>query len=316
MEPQIGVALWNMRSTASRPAAFESLYRQAIDDARLVEELGFDSIWFGEHRFWYDGWCPQPVLVAAAAAAATKRLHVGTSIHLLGQHDPTRAALVIATADALSSNRLELGVGLGYRPEEYEGLGLRFEDRVKHLERGLDALGSSPRRVWYGGVAKPAIRRAARRGLSLLLPPGMSDDKVREMVALARSEAQAAGKQMPRVAMIKEIWVDSDAGRAESYHRERFGRQHQEYVVAWWRVRDEQGNLRPDRVVRQVERNLSSGVTGRPEEVAVALLKVVDAGVDTLILQVYSEETQDRYRRQLRMLSATLLPLLRGVRVR
>src|SRR5690349_20903408 len=111
----VGVGLWNMRSTARRPRAHTALYRELLIDARRVDELGFDSLWLGEHRTWYDGWCPQPVLAAAAVLATTSRLRVGTAIHLLPQHDPKRAALAAVTTAELFPHRLELGVGLGYR---------------------------------------------------------------------------------------------------------------------------------------------------------------------------------------------------------
>ena len=47
---------------------------------------------FAEHRLWYDGWCPQPLVAAAAVAGATERLRVGTAMLLLPQHDPHRIA--------------------------------------------------------------------------------------------------------------------------------------------------------------------------------------------------------------------------------
>src|SRR5207253_3165092 len=84
---EIGLALWTMQSTAGAPASHSALYRHLPDDARLVEALGFDSMWFAEHRFWYDGWCPAPLVAAASAASATTSLGIGTSMVLLPPHD-------------------------------------------------------------------------------------------------------------------------------------------------------------------------------------------------------------------------------------
>jgi alkanesulfonate monooxygenase SsuD/methylene tetrahydromethanopterin reductase-like flavin-dependent oxidoreductase (luciferase family) len=278
----------------------------------LVEDLGFDSIWLTEHRFWYDGWCPQPVLVAGALAAVTSRLRIGTAVHLVGQHDPRRAALTVATVAGLSAGRLELGVGLGYRDEEFDGIGVTRRERVRLLRSGLDALAaaapSTP--VWVGGMADAAIIRAARRGLSLLLPPGVPVAKARRLIDLARTEAAGAGTTVPRVAIMKDVWAERDGEAARAYARERLGWHYREYASAWW-GHDANGRLDTDRVVAQIRHGMDSAIVGTPDEVLERLLEFVDAGVDSLILQVHKEETRDRYHEQLELLSASLVPRLR-----
>jgi alkanesulfonate monooxygenase SsuD/methylene tetrahydromethanopterin reductase-like flavin-dependent oxidoreductase (luciferase family) len=301
-----------MRSPARARAAPQVLYRQAIEDARVVESLGFDSMWLAEHRFWYDGWCPQPVLVAAALAAATTRLHIGTAVHLLGQHPPARAALTAATVARLFAGRLELGVGLGYRPEEFAGIGNEARERVALLNAGLDALESSscPPRVWLGGMADAAVVRAARRGVSLMLPPGISAAKAKRLIELARAEATASGTTIPRIAIIKDVWVGGDGDAARRLAGERFTSHYREYASAWW-GRDASGQVDHGRVGKQVAHALANLIAGTPREVLVELDAYADAGVDSYILQVHTEETRDLYLEQLGLIAAEILPRLR-----
>src|SRR6202011_1591043 len=116
----VGIGLWTMRSTAACPASHPRLYGELAGDARLAESLGFHSLWLAEHHFWYDGWCPTPLVAAGAVLAATERLHVGTGIHLMPLYDPDRAAAEVDWLHRLSDGRFEHGVGLGFRAAEYD----------------------------------------------------------------------------------------------------------------------------------------------------------------------------------------------------
>ena len=103
---RLGISLWTMQSTAARPGLGRALYRRFPEDVVVAEELGFDSIWVGEHRLWYCGWCPAPLHALAAAAAATTRIRLGTAMYLVPQHEPVSAARAIARLDELSGGRV------------------------------------------------------------------------------------------------------------------------------------------------------------------------------------------------------------------
>ena len=106
----------------------------------------FHAVWMGEHRVWYDGWCPAPLHALAEVAGATSRIHLGTAMYLVPQHDPSAAARSIATLDHLSGGRIELGAGLGYRDAEFDALGLRRDRRGKLMDANLDVMEA----VWRG----------------------------------------------------------------------------------------------------------------------------------------------------------------------
>ncbi|MFN8625996.1 MAG: TIGR03619 family F420-dependent LLM class oxidoreductase [Candidatus Binatia bacterium] len=82
---------------------------------------------------------PEPLTVLAALAAATTRLRLGPGILLVPLRPATLLAKTVATLDVLSGGRVELGVGVGWQPEEYAAQGLRFGDRWQHLEDTLRA---------------------------------------------------------------------------------------------------------------------------------------------------------------------------------
>lgn len=315
MPLEIGVALWSMQSTVAAPASWPRLYADLVEDARHAEALGFDSIWLAEHRFWYDGWCPAPLVAAAAALGATRTLHVGTAMHLLPQHDPARTARAAAALDATGRGRFRLGVGLGYRDEEFDGLGLARTDRGSRMEAALDVLRAARARsdrpsVWVGGMARAAIVRAARRGLCLLLPPTLRPHEVRETLAFARAEADAAGLPLERVGMVKDLWVtDSETERHE--HLAAIATHYREYAGSWWQLRGQQGFARPDLLDRQMARTRETSVVGPTGQVVEMLSELADAGVDMLALHVSADITRHRYATMMTTLAETVVPALR-----
>jgi alkanesulfonate monooxygenase SsuD/methylene tetrahydromethanopterin reductase-like flavin-dependent oxidoreductase (luciferase family) len=308
----VGVGSWNLRSTARRPRTHTALYRDLLADALVVEQLGFDSLWLSEHRTWYDGWCPQPVLAAAAVLAATARLRVGTAIHLLPQHDPQRAARAAATTATLFPERLQLGVGLGYRAEEFAALGLELRDRSRLLEAGLEALRShgyaEPLRI--GGRSEQTARRAARTGNGVLLPPGLTRDQLEAFIATLRVEAAAAGRAPPPVGLMCDVWIDDDGDRARSHFNAVLRRHYGEYTRAWW-ARLPDGRPDEPKIARQVDRAVATAIVGSPEEVGGALRGFTALGLDLMVLQSVTEESYDDRHHQLELQARRLVPLLR-----
>lgn len=315
----VGLALWSMQRTKTVPGpGWPALYAELQSDARLAEDLGFDSLWVAEHRFWYDGWCPQPLIAASAALSATRHLAVGTAMHLLPQHDAARSARTYYGLRALFGDRFELGVALGYRDEEYDGLGLARNKRGRLMDAALDVLavhrpvGPSPPRLWVGGMAPAAIRRAASRGLSLLLPPTLSHTEITRIAENAKQIALRAGHPPGRVGMVKDIWVTG--GRAEERDQQLalLDAHYREYAGAWWVLKGSLGFSRPELLDRQMRRTAETAVVGPLEQVIDELSRLVDAGVHMLALSVCSDVTRGRYRDQIQLIAAEVLPRLSG----
>ena len=124
--------------------------------ARTAEELGYESIWVGEHPVLIDPHEPpsplpshsdlmDPVPVLAYAAALTTRIKLGTGVLLLPMRNPVILAKQLATIDVLSQGRLVVGIGVGYVPGEYETIGVDFHRRGRIADEWIDAL----RTLWH-----------------------------------------------------------------------------------------------------------------------------------------------------------------------
>ncbi|HEX3803037.1 MAG TPA: LLM class F420-dependent oxidoreductase [Solirubrobacteraceae bacterium] len=124
--------------------------------ARLVEEHGFESLFFAEHTHIpasrespYPGGAELPrkyshtydlFVALTAAAAATSRLRVGSGVCLVIEHDPIVLAKQVASVDHLSGGRLEFGVGAGWNREEMRNHGTDPRTRMRLLQERVDAM--------------------------------------------------------------------------------------------------------------------------------------------------------------------------------
>jgi alkanesulfonate monooxygenase SsuD/methylene tetrahydromethanopterin reductase-like flavin-dependent oxidoreductase (luciferase family) len=217
---RIGIGLWCLQSTATAPRSFTAAYRDLLDDARLADRVGIDSLWLSEHHRYYDGYCPALLPAAGAALAVTERLRVGTGVLLLPLHEPTRVASAAAELTARSDGRFDLGMGMGYRPTEFEARGLDMADRVKRMEAGLDHLaGDPPAPLWVGVTSEAAARRAGRRGLGLFISGAFSKEVVDTLMAAHRRAWHDAGRpgpgdRPPPVGLLRNLWLaDAPAER-------------------------------------------------------------------------------------------------------
>lgn len=134
--------------------------------------------------------CVDPLTALALLAGATSTLKLFTNVLILPYRNPFLTAKAAATLQILSDDRLLLGVGIGYQREEFEALGVRFEERGALMDEAIDtirlawtggevafqgrhfnATGNEPRPVpsppppiWVGGGSDKAVERAAQRG--------------------------------------------------------------------------------------------------------------------------------------------------------
>lgn len=150
---------------------------ELMELAVAAEQLGFDSIWLGEHvvaPVHYSSHHPtqpgtegehgssdyngkpivdptvdlvDPLIAIAAAAARTSSIGFATGIYLLPLRHPLLAARAAATVSSVSGGRFRLGVGSGWLREEFAALGEPFAGRTARLTESLQVL----RRAWQGG---------------------------------------------------------------------------------------------------------------------------------------------------------------------
>jgi natural product biosynthesis luciferase-like monooxygenase protein len=117
----------------------EQYYEDFFEQVAYAEELGFESVWIGEHHFGRYI-CPSPPVVAAAIARSTKKMRIGTAVALLPHHDPIRLAEDYAMVDLLSGGRLDFGVGRGFIKAIYDGFNQSMDESRERFSEALEII--------------------------------------------------------------------------------------------------------------------------------------------------------------------------------
>lgn len=198
--------------------------------ARRAEAAGLDSLWVQDHiaippddAEGSDGHYLDPLTTLAWLAALTERIHVGTGVLILPYRPPLPTAKAVATVQALSGGRLELGVGIGWMAPEFRALGVARDARGRLSDETLSFLRTAfeaendevvlngqpflfrpnprPPRIWIGGAAAHALPRTLRFGDGWM---PMTDDPgaLAEPVAELRARFEEAGRGTPEVAVM------------------------------------------------------------------------------------------------------------------
>ncbi len=202
----------------------------AVEQVRLARDVGFDSIAVSHHYLLTPFQMPQIVPMVARLAAESGRMQIITNIFLLTIHTPAYVAEQVSTLDVMTDGRFVFGVGLGYRPEEFEGMNVEMKTRVSRFIEILDVA----KQLWTGGVVNhrgrhftltnaqlllkpvqkpyppiwiaasgdPAYDRAARHGDACLINPHASLATVERQMAIYRKALAEVGKPFPAEAPI------------------------------------------------------------------------------------------------------------------
>lgn len=157
----------------------------------MAESLGLDSVWLSEHHFFEDGYLPQPFVYAAAVAARTSRIRLGTAITVATLYPAIDLAEKATMVDLISNGRFTLGLGAGYRNAEYEAfdrggdIKRRFpllEQRARQVREYLQGDTMTPQPIqtrmpmFIGALGVRGARLAGRLGEGLLsLKPDLHD---------------------------------------------------------------------------------------------------------------------------------------------
>lgn len=320
----VKVGLWfDLRNPPQWRQDPARLYGATLEMCEEAERLGADSVWFSEHHGFEDGYLPQPLTFAAAAAARTSRVRIGTGILVAPLRKTPQLAEEAAVVDIISGGRLDLGLGAGYRLPEFQ----LFDADLAARYRTLDAQVGTLRRLWEDGGVTPApvqerlpiwlgyqgpkgARRAGRMGEALLTPSAASWPHYRDGLIEGGHDVATA-----RMAGGMEAYVTDDPERDWPVLAP-----HIAYQVDSYRRYMVEGTdqpvprpVDPDKLRRRESRGpLSSYLFGTPEEVAAAIRKqTAGAPVETVWFWASVAGTpQDLVARHVETICTRLRPLL------
>jgi alkanesulfonate monooxygenase SsuD/methylene tetrahydromethanopterin reductase-like flavin-dependent oxidoreductase (luciferase family) len=204
--------------------------RDLVEQVRAARDSGFDSICISHHYLLTPFQMVQPLPTLARIAADSGSMQLITNIFLLTIHTPTYVAEQVSTMDVIAEGRVIFGVGLGYRPEEFEGMGVEMKTRVsrfleilevakrlwtedvvthrgRHFTLTEASLTLKPVQrpyppIWIAASGDPAFDRAARVGDGCLINPHASLRTVERQMGLYRQALAEVGKPFPAEAPI------------------------------------------------------------------------------------------------------------------
>jgi probable F420-dependent oxidoreductase len=120
---------------------------ELLDMTRAIEDLGFDSVWVGEHLLYrwsdhgprgpWEAWTS-----LAAIAAVTSRIELGPLVACTNFHNPALLAKQAATIDEISGGRFVLGLGAGWNETEFRAYGYPFDHRIDRFEEAFTIIRS------------------------------------------------------------------------------------------------------------------------------------------------------------------------------
>ena len=255
--------------------------------AQAAEELGYDSIWAGDHISYRN-----PILDIVVAlttfAAATERITIGAGIVLLPLRHPSVVAKEFASLDHVSGGRVILGVGVGGESaKDFEAVGIDPRERGARTDEAMRALrelfrgrasfsgrffsfqdieiepgpaqpGGPP--LWVGGRSPAAIRRAANLGDGWI-PIWVSVERFKEGLT------QLPEHVVPAVTLPAHV---GEKRHLYEHLRQRYAGDFAEHVV--------------DRYC----------VAGTPEECAARVREYVDAGAEHIVFNIVEPEDAER----------------------
>ncbi|MFJ8077902.1 LLM class flavin-dependent oxidoreductase [Streptomyces sp. NPDC096176] len=251
------VARFNMVDPAATPETLAARYRTALEMAAYADDRGVDTIQTEEHHGADNNWLPSPLTFAGAVLGASRRIAVTVSAVIGPLHDPLRLAEDITVLDLIGRGRLVTVAGIGYRPEEYEQLGVAWSRRGALQDELLETLlaawtGESftyrgrtvrvtPRpytrphpMLLVGGSSRAAARRAARFGLPFF--PSAHLPELEAYYEARRAEYGTEGFCMMPAEKTPLLHLSEDPDRTWALYGEHF--LHEARTYASWQSKD------------------------------------------------------------------------------
>ncbi|MFN2539397.1 MAG: LLM class flavin-dependent oxidoreductase [Mycobacteriales bacterium] len=312
----------DFRNTPSRPRPWADHYAQWLQRVVDAEAAGADAVWLTEHHFFDDGYLPQPWLMAAAIAARTTRVRIGTAVSLLTLRPALETAEQVALVDAMSGGRVEAGFGVGYRKAEYQAFHGEFkrryavfEERIGELRQHLGEQPGDlpvvtpgpvqrPVPLWAGFAGPRGARLAGRLGMALQILDRRLLESYQEGLAAGGHDATTA-----RVGGHIDFLLADDPEKAWAIARP--------HIVERWNSYDRHtfagtGHAPPEPATGEDWLDTGRYVVGTPEQVA-SVIRTRTSGLPVTDLWCWADQPgldDDLVDRHLELMFTELKPLL------
>ncbi len=271
---KFGITYAVSRGRHSSPA---ENFQQTLEQIQLAEECGFESAFISEHHFMRFDMFPSPLIALAYVAARTTKIRLGTGILLMPLHDPIRVAEDGAVLDLISGGRFILGLGQGYRPEEFAGFGRRLEDRRQLMREGttlvrrfwtetevtfkgthfsVEGVNVTPKPaqqpnppIWIGAKKRRAVELAAEIGDGWYADPITPINIIRDNKVHWQTALKENGKDQDKqdFAYYREFYVGQDESTAREVGRRAVEGEYQGYLAMNHLTDDAGQPIPPDR---------------------------------------------------------------------
>ncbi|WP_062989557.1 LLM class flavin-dependent oxidoreductase [Nocardia anaemiae] len=195
------------RSRVRRGQSHPEALRETVQFARLAEEWGYHRFWVSEHHSVPGVAGSAPTVLAAAAAAATSRIRIGTGGVMLPNHQPLVVAEQFGVLESLYPGRIDMGFGrsvgftdgvrraLGHGKSDADDFDQQLTDVLEYIARGKSGVHAWPAE----GLRIPAFllatgsgaQRAARFGLPLVIAAIAGPDRMVEAIEGYRAQFRA-----------------------------------------------------------------------------------------------------------------------------
>jgi alkanesulfonate monooxygenase SsuD/methylene tetrahydromethanopterin reductase-like flavin-dependent oxidoreductase (luciferase family) len=232
-------------------------FDDTLDHIALADELGFHTVWIAEHHFSNYGYSANPLLLIARASTNAPRVRFGQAVLVAPFWHPLRLAEDIAITDLLTHGRMEVGLGRGYQPLEFEGLDIDMRHSRAMFEETYDLLRLAwtaddftyagqhynvptpitvlPRPhqqphppVWLAVQSETSLDWAADHGCDVLLTGGSTWEELARWTAryLARhTPAPDNPTRAPRVGVLRHVLAtESEADARAAFWQSRWQR--------------------------------------------------------------------------------------------
>ncbi|WP_051022390.1 LLM class flavin-dependent oxidoreductase [Nocardia pneumoniae] len=317
------------RSRVRRGQSHPAALRETVEFARLVEQWGYHRFWVSEHHSVPGVAGSAPTVLAAAAAAATSRIRIGTGGVMLPNHQPLVVAEQFGVLESLYPGRIDMGLGrsvgftdgvrraLGHDKRDAEDFDAQLAELLAYFAEGSRGVHAWPAQ----GLSVPAFllatgsgaARAARFGLPLVIAAAGGEDRMIEAIERYRADFRpgVAGAE-PYVVVSGSIVIADTTAQA---HRLLLP---EAWSAAYARTRGEFPPLIPpsdietrtmtDRERAIFDEGLRGHLYGTEDEVAEQLERLVTrTGADEILVHTST------YDRAARLASHRRLALLTGM---